>query len=193
MTNTAQIQNSFIKPLSQTKGYEVYMHGAPQVGEVFYRIVTDKNQKPQVEQLQLVDLQHVQETRRSGAVKVLYWKSNLTGNELASAVRSKHIVSFKEKNPTKQAEKIGLIKSQSKKPNKKGAWTNATVLHPHRHSQQVIQENVPMKVEEVRGKSGILYWKDKQGKSYWGNKGETTVRPFPEKRNTENCSDYQNA
>lgn len=193
MTNTAQTQNPFIKPLSQTKGYEVYMHSAPNIGDVFYRIVMDKKNKPQVEQLQLVDVQQIRETQRSGYVSILYWKSNISELELASAVRSKRIVRFKEKNPLKQAEKLGAIKGPSQKPKTEGTWTLATVMHPNRKSQQVIQHNVAMKVVEVRPKAQILYWKDKKGKQYWGNRGETVVRPFPEKRNTTNCSDSKNA
>ena len=195
MTHTAQTesQGPFIKPLSQTTGFEVYMHGIPKIGEVFYRIVIDQKHRPQVEQLQLVDVQEVKSTERGGGVKVLYWKSNRSELELASGVRSKRIVRFKEKDPRQQAVKIGIIKAPSEKPKKEGTWSIVKVLHTNRRSQQVIRENVPMKVDEVRSKSRILYWTDKQGQYYWGNVGEKVVRPFPEKRNTINCSDSQNA
>ena len=195
MENTAQTQsrNTFIKPLSKTKGYEVYMHSVPDVGEVFYRIVTDKRHKPQVEQLQLVDVQQVRESQRSGLVSILYWKSNISELGLASVARSKRIVRFKEKNPLKQAEKLGAIKGPSQKPKDEGTWALVTVKHPNRRSQQIIQEKASMQVVEVRPKNKILYWQDKQGKYYWGNTGETVVRPFPEKRKTTNCSDNQNA
>lgn len=169
------------------------MHGIPKIGEVFYRIVIDQKHRPQVEQLQLVDVQEVKSTERGGGVKVLYWKSNRSELELASGVRSKRIVRFKEKDPRQQAVKIGIIKAPSEKPKKEGTWSIVKVLHTNRRSQQVIRENVPMKVDEVRSKSRILYWTDKQGQYYWGNVGEKVVRPFPEKRNTINCSDSQNA
>ena len=195
MKHTAQteLQRSFIKPLSQTKGYEVYMHGVPKIGEVFYRIVMDKKQTPQVEQVQLVEVQEVKSSKRGGAVKVLYWKSNRSELELASGIRSKRIVRFKEKDPRQQAVKIGIIKAPSDKPNKEGTWSLVTVLHSNRKRPQIISENVAMQVKEARSKSRILYWTDKQGQQYWGNAGETVVRPFPEKRNTTNCSDNQNA
>ena len=193
--HTAQTEshNTFIKPLSQTKGYEVYIHGVPKIGEVFYRIVSDRKQRPQVEQLRLEDVQEVRSSKRGGVVKVLYWKSNRSEIELASAVRSKKIVRVKEKDPRQQAIKIGIIKAPSEKPKKEGTWSLVKVLQPNRRGQQVIRENVAMKVDEVRGKSRILFWTDKQGQYYWGNVGETVVRPFPKKRNTINCSDNQNA